>query len=160
VTRVRYLERQLFDESGRPRRDVAEGEVESRVSQINLLRHMLGWLEIDLRGRWRWPNWEKEQPMLINKFRSRRAPQAIRHLLAVFVGRRPPACRVDDQESDRCPQNRIPGALDTSVGDRQTEILQARARTHTPETVDCFLRAIAALSAPTAQIWATPPTDR
>jgi hypothetical protein len=56
VTRVRYLEGQLFDESGPTRRGVTEDQVQRRVSQINQLRHLLGWLEIDLHGRWRWPN--------------------------------------------------------------------------------------------------------
>jgi hypothetical protein len=87
--------------------------------------------------------------MLFNKFRSRSAPRAIRRLLAVFVGRRPPTCRVDDQEFDRSPESTIPDAVDASVAGRQTEIQEARARTHTPETVDRFLRVIAALSAPT-----------
>jgi hypothetical protein len=25
------------------------------VAQINELRHLLGWLEIDVHGQWRWP---------------------------------------------------------------------------------------------------------
>ncbi len=56
VTRVRYLERQVFDDSGRQRRGVTESEVQGQVSQINQLRQLLGWLEIDLLGQWRWPN--------------------------------------------------------------------------------------------------------
>ncbi len=88
--------------------------------------------------------------MLTIKFRSRRRPLAIRRLLAVFAGRRPPTCRVDDQESDRQPDSTIPGAVGAPVAGRQAEIREARARTGAPETVDCFLRAIASLSAPTA----------
>ena len=56
VTRVRYLEGQLFDQSGPPPRGVTEDQVQRRVSQINQLRHLLGWLEIDLHGQWRWPS--------------------------------------------------------------------------------------------------------
>ena len=56
VTRVRYLERQVFDGSGRQRRSITESQVEGLVTQINQLRHVLGWLEIDLHGQWRWPN--------------------------------------------------------------------------------------------------------
>jgi hypothetical protein len=56
VTRVRYLERQIFDDDGYPRRNVKEPVLDEVVGQINQLRHCLGWLEIDLHGRWRWPN--------------------------------------------------------------------------------------------------------
>jgi len=56
VTRVRYLERQLFDDDGRRRRNIKEPLVDELVGQINELRQSLGWLEIDLHGQWRWPN--------------------------------------------------------------------------------------------------------
>src|SRR5262245_50927591 len=55
VTRVRYLERELFDDSGQVRRRVSPARAEETVAQINDLRQALGWLEIDLDGRWRWP---------------------------------------------------------------------------------------------------------
>ena len=45
ITRVRYLERQVFDEDGRQRRGIKPGRAEDLVSQINQLRHDLGWLE-------------------------------------------------------------------------------------------------------------------
>jgi hypothetical protein len=56
VTRVRYLERQAFDGSSRRHRSIAESEVADLVTQINQLRGVLGWLQIDLHGQWRWPN--------------------------------------------------------------------------------------------------------
>ena len=56
VTRVRYLERQIFDDDGRRRRNIKEPLVDELVGQINQLRQSLGWLEIDLHGQWRWPN--------------------------------------------------------------------------------------------------------
>src|SRR5690348_281551 len=55
LTRVRYLERQLFDDSGQLRRGVIPEHVHETVADINHLRGTLGWLEIDLDGRWRWP---------------------------------------------------------------------------------------------------------
>ena len=56
VTRVRCLERQLFDDDGHRRRNVKRSVVDELVGQINRLRDSLGWLEIDLHGQWRWPN--------------------------------------------------------------------------------------------------------
>lgn len=56
VTTVRCLERQLFDDDGRRRRNVKEPVVDELVGRINQLRHSLGWLEIDPDGGWRWPN--------------------------------------------------------------------------------------------------------
>jgi hypothetical protein len=56
VTLVRYLERQIFDDDGHRRRHVKEPMLDELVGQINELRHVLGWLEIDLQGKWRWPN--------------------------------------------------------------------------------------------------------
>jgi hypothetical protein len=56
VTRVRYLERELFDDDGHVRRRISPARAEATVAQINDLRQALGWLEIDLDGRWRWPD--------------------------------------------------------------------------------------------------------
>jgi hypothetical protein len=55
ITRVRHLERQLFDESGHIRRGIKRAAAEGMVALINDLRHVLGWLEIDIDGHWRWP---------------------------------------------------------------------------------------------------------
>jgi hypothetical protein len=55
VTRVRYLEGELFDDGGHIRRSLAPARAEEIVALINDLRQALGWLEIDLDGRWRWP---------------------------------------------------------------------------------------------------------
>jgi hypothetical protein len=55
VTKVRYLERELFDEDGRIRRGVSAARADEIVDQINDLRQTLGWLEVDVDGQWRWP---------------------------------------------------------------------------------------------------------
>ena len=55
VTRVRCLERETFDDRGKIRRGMSLAAVEELVALINDLRRRLGWLEIDLDGRWRWP---------------------------------------------------------------------------------------------------------
>jgi hypothetical protein len=55
VANVRYLEQELFDHEGHIRRAVTRAAAENTVGLINDLRHKLGWLEIDLEGRWRWP---------------------------------------------------------------------------------------------------------
>jgi hypothetical protein len=55
VTRVRYLERELFDDDGHIRRGVSEARAGEVVGLLNDLRRALGWLEVDLDGRWRWP---------------------------------------------------------------------------------------------------------
>ncbi len=55
ITKVRYLERELFDESGHIRRGIKRAAAEKKVALINDLRHALGWLEIDIDGHWRWP---------------------------------------------------------------------------------------------------------
>ncbi len=55
VTQVRYLERELFDDSGHLRRGINRVKAEQLVVRINDLRHALGWLEIDPNGQWRWP---------------------------------------------------------------------------------------------------------
>ena len=54
VAKVRCLEHDLFD-GERVRRDLARDHVEGIVDQLNQLRRALGWLEIDLDGRLRWP---------------------------------------------------------------------------------------------------------
>jgi hypothetical protein len=56
VTKVRHLERQLFDDGGHIRRGVTPVQAEEIVALINDLRLALGWLEVDLAGRWRWPS--------------------------------------------------------------------------------------------------------
>lgn len=56
ITRVRYLEQELFDDGGHVRRRTNPAKAEATVALINELRHALGWLEIDLDGRWRWPS--------------------------------------------------------------------------------------------------------
>jgi hypothetical protein len=56
VTRVRYLEQRVFDEGGQVRKRLNRAVVEETVARINDLRLALGWLEIGLDGRWRWPD--------------------------------------------------------------------------------------------------------
>jgi hypothetical protein len=55
VTRVRWLEHQLF-EDGQVRRRITRETAQAIVDELNQLRAALGWLEIDLEGRWRWPH--------------------------------------------------------------------------------------------------------
>jgi hypothetical protein len=55
LTRVKYLERELFDDSGHLRRGMTPERADETVALINHLRRALGWLEIDLEGRWLWP---------------------------------------------------------------------------------------------------------
>jgi hypothetical protein len=55
VTRVRWLEQRLFDGDGHVRRQVSREQAQAIVDELNQLRAILGWLEIDLEGRWRWP---------------------------------------------------------------------------------------------------------
>lgn len=55
VTRVRWLERELFDADGQVRRRVTCERAQAIVDELNRLRVSLGWLEVDLAGRWRWP---------------------------------------------------------------------------------------------------------
>jgi hypothetical protein len=55
VTRVRWLEHQLFDADGQVRRRVRREQAQAIVDELNQLRATLGWLEVDLAGRWRWP---------------------------------------------------------------------------------------------------------
>jgi hypothetical protein len=55
VTKVRYLERQLFDTAGHIRRGVTPARADEMAARINSLRQALGWLEIGLDGQWRWP---------------------------------------------------------------------------------------------------------
>jgi hypothetical protein len=56
ITKVRYLERELFDDSGHIRRRITRATAEEMVVLINDLRNALGWLEIDIDGHWRWPS--------------------------------------------------------------------------------------------------------
>ena len=55
VTKVRYLEGELFDDAGHVRRGLTPARADEIVALINNLRQALGWLEIDLDGQWRWP---------------------------------------------------------------------------------------------------------
>ena len=55
VARVRWLEQQLFDGDGQVRRRVSRDRAQMIVDGLNELRATLGWLEVDLAGRWRWP---------------------------------------------------------------------------------------------------------
>jgi hypothetical protein len=55
ITRVSCMEHDVFDESGHVRRGFSRSEVEDTVAQVNDMRRALGWLEINLDGRWRWP---------------------------------------------------------------------------------------------------------
>ena len=55
VARVRWLEQQLFDGDGQVRRRVSRDQAQTIVDELNELRATLGWLEVDLAGRWRWP---------------------------------------------------------------------------------------------------------
>jgi hypothetical protein len=55
IARVRWLEREVFQD-GQVRRRVSRHTAEVAFQEINQLRAALGWLEIDLEGRWRWPH--------------------------------------------------------------------------------------------------------
>jgi hypothetical protein len=55
VTRVRCLEHDMFDDDGHVRRGVDRSRAEEALAEINGARRALGWLEIDLEHRWRWP---------------------------------------------------------------------------------------------------------
>ncbi len=55
VTRVRWLEQRLFDADGQVRRLVSREQAQAIVDELNRLRATLGWLEVNLDGRWRWP---------------------------------------------------------------------------------------------------------
>ena len=54
VAKVRCLEHDLLD-GDRVRRDLDRCEADEIVAKINGLRNALGWLEINLDGKWRWP---------------------------------------------------------------------------------------------------------
>ncbi|HET6875071.1 MAG TPA: hypothetical protein VFH70_09845 [Acidimicrobiales bacterium] len=54
VAMVRCLERDLLD-GDRVRRALSRDQAEHLVIRINDLRTALGWLEINLDGKWRWP---------------------------------------------------------------------------------------------------------
>jgi hypothetical protein len=55
ITKVQYLEHELFDSFGQVRRRTDRDAAEVTVAAVNDLRRALGWLEIDLDGHWRWP---------------------------------------------------------------------------------------------------------
>jgi hypothetical protein len=55
ISRVQFLEQATFEDGGHLRLGVDQATAELTVAQINELRHSLGWLEIDLCGRWLWP---------------------------------------------------------------------------------------------------------
>jgi hypothetical protein len=55
ITRVQFLEHETFDDGGHLRSGIDPAAAERTLAQINELRHVLGWLEIDLHGRWCWP---------------------------------------------------------------------------------------------------------
>jgi hypothetical protein len=55
ITRVRCLEHDVFDGEGHVRRGVERARAEEALAEINGARRALGWLEIDLEHRWRWP---------------------------------------------------------------------------------------------------------
>ncbi len=55
ITKVRCLEHDLF-EGGRVCRQVTRQRAEAMIAELNLLRHALGWLQIDVEGCWRWPH--------------------------------------------------------------------------------------------------------
>ena len=54
VAMVRCLEHDLF-EGERVRRALTQDRAEELVAKINELRKALGWLEVKLDGKWRWP---------------------------------------------------------------------------------------------------------
>ena len=54
VTKVRCLEHELF-EDGHVRAGVTPKTALEVIDELNQLRAALGWLEVDLDGRWRWP---------------------------------------------------------------------------------------------------------
>ena len=49
VAKVRCLEHRLF-EGGRVRRELDREAAEDIMIEVNVLRHLLGWLEIDIEG--------------------------------------------------------------------------------------------------------------
>ena len=55
ITRVRWLERDLFD-GGPVGRQPSRGAADAVIAELNQLRSALGWLQIDVDGRWRWPH--------------------------------------------------------------------------------------------------------
>ena len=55
VTKVRCLEHELFD-GDHVRRHLSRQAAEAVIAELNRLRTSLGWLEVDVEGRWRWPH--------------------------------------------------------------------------------------------------------
>ena len=54
IAKVAYLEHALFD-GDQVERSLDGESADALVGEINELRRALGWLEVDLDGRWRWP---------------------------------------------------------------------------------------------------------
>ena len=55
ITKVRCLEHRLFD-GDRICRQLSREAAEAVIGELNQLRTSLGWLEVDVEGRWRWPH--------------------------------------------------------------------------------------------------------
>jgi hypothetical protein len=56
VNKVDVLEQQLFDGEGHLRRGMTPERATNLLDQINVLRHELGWLHLDLHHRPVWPD--------------------------------------------------------------------------------------------------------
>ena len=55
VAKVRCLEHDLL-EGESVRRSLSRDEADMLIGEINGLRSALGWLELNVDGRWRWPH--------------------------------------------------------------------------------------------------------
>lgn len=55
IARVRHLENLLFDDTGHPRRHTSGEQATRLLTEINDLRHQLGWLCLDLEHHPCWP---------------------------------------------------------------------------------------------------------
>jgi hypothetical protein len=55
IAKVRFLEKELFD-GDHVSRSLTRHHAESIVAELNALRDRLGWLPVDVEGRWRWPH--------------------------------------------------------------------------------------------------------
>jgi len=53
ITKVRCLEHELFD-GAHVCRQLSRKAAEAILAELNQLRATLGWLKIDVEGRWRW----------------------------------------------------------------------------------------------------------
>jgi hypothetical protein len=72
LTGVRYLERELFDDAGHLRRGITAETANDAIAFMNHLRRALGWLEVDLDGRWRWPAMSGHRDTMTGRPSSRR----------------------------------------------------------------------------------------